>query len=59
MLTGLPGPGLVFFVWVAILVGCCLLVGAVGLGLLFNNSGGPVTLNQVLKFLIFIFHHVF
>jgi hypothetical protein len=34
--------------WVAILVGCWLLVGAVGLGLLFNNSGGPVTLNQVL-----------
>jgi hypothetical protein len=41
-------PGLVFFVWVAILVGWWLLVGAVGLGLLFNNSGGPVTLNQVL-----------
>ena len=49
--------GLLIAVWACwawacfLCLGCYsggLLVGAVELGLLFNNSSGPVTLNQVL-----------
>jgi hypothetical protein len=56
---------LFFFFWVAILVGCWLLFGAFGVGLLFNGFGGPITLYQVFKFMILLlllllfFHHVF